>query len=58
MNDLRIAELQATRDDLARTKEVLGTLISWMAQSANSPIRIDEANQLLKRLIVKPEGKP
>lgn len=50
MNELRIAEVQAIRDDLARTKEVLGTLISWMAQSANSPIRFDEANKLIKQL--------
>jgi len=44
-------ELQRVRDDLARTKEVLGTLISWMAQSANSPIRADEAKALIKRLV-------
>lgn len=50
MNELRIAEVQAVRDDLARTKEVLGTLISWMAQSANSPIRVEEAQKLLKKL--------
>jgi hypothetical protein len=50
MNDLRLAELQAVRDDLARTKDVLGTLIAWMVQSANSPIRFDEAEQLLRRL--------
>lgn len=53
MNELRIAEVQAIRDDLARTKEVLGTLISWMAQSANSPIRPDEATKLLRQLIGK-----
>jgi hypothetical protein len=33
-----------------RTADVLGTLISWMVQSANSPIRRDEAIALLKRL--------
>jgi hypothetical protein len=54
MNDLRIAEMQAIRDDLARTKEVLGTLIMWMAQSANSPIRTDEAVKLMKQLDTKP----
>lgn len=51
MDNLRIAELQAVRDDLARTKEVLGTLISWIASSANSPIRLHEAEALLKKLI-------
>jgi len=28
-------------------KKTLGTLISWMASSANSPIRQDEAMKLL-----------
>ena len=51
MNKLRIAELQAIRDDLARIKDVLGTLIAWMPQSADSPIRADEAETLLKRLL-------
>jgi hypothetical protein len=50
MENIRIAEIKAIRDDLARTKEVLGTLISWMAQSANSPIRVDEAEKLLRLL--------
>jgi hypothetical protein len=35
---------------LQRTHDVLGTLISWMVQSANSPIRRDEAMELLKKL--------
>lgn len=47
-----IAEVQALRDDLAQTKEVLGTLIAWMAQSANSPIRRDEVQKLLEALAV------
>ena len=53
MNDLDAAEIQAIRDDLARTKEVLGTLISWMAQSATAPIRSDEARTLIKKLVQK-----
>lgn len=52
MNELRVAEVQAIRDDLARTKEVLGSLISWIAQSANSPISRTEAEMLLKRLVL------
>ena len=51
MNELRTAEVQAIRDDLARTKEVLGTLIAWLPQSANSPIRKDEAEKLLRMLV-------
>ena len=44
------ADALALRTDLARTKAVLGTLIAWMAQSANAPIRVDEANTLLEQL--------
>jgi hypothetical protein len=52
MNSNRIiAELQSVRDDLARMKDVVGTLIAWVAQSANAPIRADEARQLLERLV-------
>lgn len=53
MDKLRIAELEKIRNDLARMRETLGTLISWMAQSANSPIRRDEANTLLQQLVDK-----
>jgi len=42
--------LVAVEQQAARTKDVVGTLISWMAQSANSPIRRDEALELLKML--------
>lgn len=35
---------------LAATKKTLGTLISWMMQSADSPISIDEASRLLNIL--------
>ena len=52
--DLTTRELEnllvAAETKLQRTHDVVGTLISWMAQSAVSPIRIDEAQQLLKRL--------
>jgi hypothetical protein len=33
---------------------VLGTLISWMSGSANSPINVDEAKTLLERLEERP----
>ena len=42
--------LVAAETQGALTKDVLGSLISWMAQSANSPITRDEAMQLLRRL--------
>jgi hypothetical protein len=35
---------------MATTKKVLETLISWMAQSANSPISRMDAEQLLLML--------
>jgi hypothetical protein len=47
--------------DCERVKLVLGTLISWMASAANSPIRIDEAEELLRRLngqTTAPRKKP
>jgi len=44
------SELKGLRDEITRTQTVLGTLISWMVQSSVSPIRIDEAETLLKKL--------
>jgi len=38
------------RAELTAVKLTLGTLIAWMSQSANSPIRMDEAKQLLEAL--------
>jgi len=35
---------------VARLESTVGTLITWMAQSANSPIRVDEAERLLTML--------
>lgn len=43
-------DLRDLREELAGVKTTLGTLISWMVQSANSPIRQDEAATLLKKL--------
>lgn len=36
--------------EIKRIRDVLGSLITWMAQSANSPISVDEARELLARL--------
>ena len=44
------AELAKCRNDLATLSRVVGTLIVWMAQSANSPIRREAAEQLLAML--------
>lgn len=38
------------KPETVRVSRVLGTLISWMAQSANSPISIAEASELLQQL--------
>ena len=47
--ELELALLQ-TQKELAEVKNVLGTLIAWMAQSANSPISVNEANKLLEKI--------
>lgn len=36
--------------DIDNTKKVLGTLISWMVQSASSPISYNEAQALIEML--------
>lgn len=43
----KITDLQR---DVQALQETLGTLISWLPQSANSPIRVDEAERLLQIL--------
>jgi hypothetical protein len=43
------------RHDLRQIKQTLGTLIVWMAQSANSPIRVEAAERLLAMLPLDPE---
>lgn len=43
-------QVMLLRTELLATREVLGTLISWIATSSNSPIRQDEAIKLLNRL--------
>lgn len=45
--DQQIAKLQIEVRDL---RKALGTLIAWLPQSANSPIRADEAERLLNIL--------
>jgi hypothetical protein len=46
----KASEREQLRRDVDDLRRVLGTLISWMAQSANAPIRVDEARALLKQL--------
>lgn len=38
------------KPETIRVSRVLGQLISWMAQSANSPISLAEASELLEQL--------
>ena len=38
------------RARLDRLEKTLTTLIAWLSQTANAPIRIDEAQMLLKML--------
>jgi hypothetical protein len=49
-----LAEL---RQDLRQVKQTLGTLIVWMAQSANSPIRVEAAERLLAMLPLDPDDQ-
>ena len=44
-NDPQITALERRVKALER---VLGTLIVWVSQSANGPLRVDEAEQLLR----------
>lgn len=41
-------EITKLKAEVEALKKALGTLISWLPQSANSPIRVDEAAELLK----------
>jgi hypothetical protein len=43
-------QIAVLRIELAATKDTLGNLIVWMSGSANSPIRIDEAQTLMRKL--------
>lgn len=43
----RIRELER---DVAKLTRALGTLMAWIAGSANSPLRHDEVEKLLKML--------
>ena len=43
-------ELAGLKLEVAALKRTVGLLISWMAQSASSPIRVDEASTLLNIL--------
>ena len=45
--DKEIAELTRQVEQL---KQTLGTLIAWICQSANSPIRMDEGFKLMNIL--------
>lgn len=39
-----------TNREIERIRDVVGTLIAWTAQSANSPLSRDEAILLIERL--------
>lgn len=40
-------EVAGLKLEVKALKKALGTLLAWLPQSANSPIRIDEASQLI-----------
>jgi len=43
-------EIAGLKLEVRALKKALGTLISWLPASANSPIRVDEASRLLNIL--------
>ena len=43
-------EIKQLKKELARTKKVLGTLITWIAQSSVGVISFNEAQNLLQTL--------
>ena len=43
-------EIAGLKLEVKALKKALGTLISWLPQSAGSPLRADEASQLLSIL--------
>lgn len=47
MNKTPEQEIAGLKLEVMALKKALGTLISWLPQSANSPIRQDEASRLL-----------
>jgi hypothetical protein len=42
--------LLQTQAELASVKRTVGTLIAWMAQSANSPLSVADAQRLIDML--------
>lgn len=40
-------EIAGLKLEIKALKKALGTLLTWLPQSANSPIRLDEASRLL-----------
>lgn len=45
--DQEVARLQL---EVKALKKALGNFIAWTAQSASSPIRVDEASELLNQM--------
>jgi len=43
-------EIAGLKLEIAALKRALGNFIAWTAESANSPIRIDEASTLLNQM--------
>jgi len=40
-------EIAGLKLEIKALKKALGTLLTWLPQSANSPIRLDESSRLL-----------
>ena len=47
MSEQEKKEIAGLKLEVKQLKKALGTLLSWLPQSANSPIRTDEAIRLI-----------
>ena len=43
-------EIAGLKLEVKALQKALGTLLSWLPQSANSPIRLDEASRLINMM--------
>jgi hypothetical protein len=46
----RDKEIYDLQNEVKALKKALGTLIAWLPQSANGPLRVDEVETLLKMM--------
>lgn len=50
MNKTNDQEIAGLKLQVKQLQKALGTLLAWLPQSANSPIRVDEASTLINMM--------